>query len=124
MLGVALLPLLMSIPAACACYVMGGLSVGDLLRLYGVLVMLTIQLTVIALWISSFSESTDAALRTTYGVVFLLTVVTPGPYQFVHSRRLANDDFGDRNAAGGSSTHHDVHRERSFVLRRTYAPLR
>ena len=55
-LGVALLPLLMSIPAACACYVRSGLSVGDLLRLYGVLVMLTIQLTVIALWISSFSE--------------------------------------------------------------------
>ena len=85
-LGVAFLPLLMSIPAACACYVMGGLSVNDLLYLYGVLMMLVVQLTAIALWISSVSESADGALRTTYGVVFLLTVVTLGPYQFAHGQ--------------------------------------
>lgn len=85
-LGVAFLPLLMSIPAACACYVMGGLSVSDLLYLYGVLMMLTVQLTAISLWISSVSESADGALRTTYGVVFLLTIVTLGPYQFVHGQ--------------------------------------
>ena len=85
-LGVAFLPLLMSIPAACACFVMGALSLSDLLRLYGVLMMLTIQFTAMALRISSFSESADAALRITYGAVFLLTVVTMGPYQFVHGQ--------------------------------------
>ena len=89
-LGVAFLPLLMSIPAACACFVMGGLERQDLLLLYGVLVMLVLQLTAIALWISSISESADGALRTTYGVVFLLTVVTLGPYQFVHGQPWPN----------------------------------
>lgn len=85
-LGVAFLPLLMSVPAACACYVMGGISVNDLLQLYGLLALLTIQFTTIALWVSSFAQTTDAALRTTYGVIFLLTVATLGPYQFMHGK--------------------------------------
>ena len=85
-LVIAFLPLMMSVPAACACYGMGGLSLQDLLQLYGVLAMLTIQFAAMALWVSSLSQTTDAALRMTYGVVFLLIVATLGPYQFVHGK--------------------------------------
>ena len=85
-LGFAFLPLLMSIPAACACFVMGGLNLDDLLRLYGILALLTIQLATMGLWVSSLSQTADSSLRTTYGIMFLMIVATLGPYQFVHGK--------------------------------------
>jgi ABC-type transport system involved in multi-copper enzyme maturation permease subunit len=81
-LGVAALPLAASIPAAAACYAMGGLSVRDeVLPLYVVLALATLQYAALGLFVSSRAASVDSALRATYGLVLVLAVFTLAPYQ-------------------------------------------
>jgi ABC-type transport system involved in multi-copper enzyme maturation permease subunit len=81
-LGFVCLPLLVSLPAAGACYAMGGISArDDILGLYGILFLIAFQYSALGLFISSTSRSIDSALRTTYGLVLVLAVVTLGPYQ-------------------------------------------
>src|SRR5262249_15219584 len=63
-LGFACLPLLVSMPAAAACYAMGGISATHaILPLYLVLALLTVQYTALGLYVSSRSNSIDSALR-------------------------------------------------------------
>jgi ABC-type transport system involved in multi-copper enzyme maturation permease subunit len=84
-----LLPLLMSLPAAAACYAMTGLGVSEHLgRLYLVLLMATIEYTMLALYISSFASTTDSALRTTFSIILLMSVGSLGPYQFLQGQSL------------------------------------
>lgn len=86
-LGFVLLPLIMSIPAAAACYAMGGLSLWDqVLALYGILAVLILQYTALSLYVSSSSNTPDAALRVTYGAILGLSVLTLGPYQFLQGK--------------------------------------
>ena len=73
-LGFAFLPLAMSVPAAAACYAMGGIAWGDLLVLYGILALVTVQYAALGLRVSSEARSTDSALRITYGLALLLSV--------------------------------------------------
>jgi ABC-type transport system involved in multi-copper enzyme maturation permease subunit len=83
-LGFVFLPLIISLPAAAACYAMGGISLtGDLLALYVVLSLATIQYTTLALLVSTVTANTDSALRLTYGSVLAMCVLCVGPYQFV-----------------------------------------
>jgi ABC-type transport system involved in multi-copper enzyme maturation permease subunit len=82
-LALAGLVLLLSLPAAAACYAMGGVSLsGDLLPVYGILVLTAVQVTAIAFLVSSYSGSTDAAVRWTYGIVLFLTIATLAPHYF------------------------------------------
>ncbi|MCH2123654.1 MAG: ABC transporter permease subunit [Pirellulaceae bacterium] len=82
-MGFVLLLLVMSLPAAAACYTMGGISLtSGLLTLYGVLVVLILQYVALGLCISSYASAADAALRWTYGAVLLMVVVSLGPHQF------------------------------------------
>lgn len=75
-MGFVILLLLMSVPAAAACYVMGGLSVTqDILRLYIVLALACLQFTTLGLMISTYASSNDSALRITFGSILLLVVV-------------------------------------------------
>lgn len=86
-LGFACLPLLASAPAAAACYALGGISAWQqVLPLYGVLLLVTLQYTTLGLAVSLVAGSPDAALRTTYGLVLVLVVVTLGPYQIVQGQ--------------------------------------
>ena len=86
-LGFAILLLAMSVPAAAACYAMGGVSLGgNLLALYAVLLLVTVQYAVLALLVSSYANSTDSALRITYGLVLLASVVTMGPHRFLQGK--------------------------------------
>lgn len=85
-LGFVFLPLVMSVPAAAACYAMGGVAWGDLLTLYGVLALVTVQYAALGLRVSSEASSTDSALRITYGLALLTSVAALGPYQFVHGK--------------------------------------
>jgi len=79
-----LLPLVMSFPAAAAWYAMTGVDLVEHLgRLYVVLLMSTIQYATLALLVSSFASSTDAALRITFGIVLLLAVASLAPFQLV-----------------------------------------
>lgn len=87
MLGFVLLLLAMSFPAATAAYAMGGISwLGQVLPLYGILVLVLAQYTALALLISSYTNSTDSALRTTYGAVLLMAVVSLGPHFFLQGQ--------------------------------------
>lgn len=82
--GYVLLLLLLSLPAAAACYAMGGVYlVEQLLPLYAVLFMLAISYATLGLLISSFAARPDSALRMTYGVILLLAIVSMGPHQFL-----------------------------------------
>ena len=83
-LACVFLPLLMSVPAAAACYAMSGLELAnDLGRLYAVLAIVTIQYAALGLYVSSYAAKTDAALRVTYAIVLVLAVISLGPYQFL-----------------------------------------
>lgn len=82
-MGFVLLLLLMSVPAAAACYVMGGLSLtNDIARLYGILILACLQFVTLGLLVSTHAGSTDSALRITFGVVLLLVIVVLGPNFF------------------------------------------
>jgi ABC-type transport system involved in multi-copper enzyme maturation permease subunit len=75
--------LALSLPASSACYAMGGLSLsGDLFRMYLLLSLVALQYSVLALLISSFSNTIDGAVRITYGTVLLLSILTLGPHYF------------------------------------------
>lgn len=82
-LVLAALILLLGLPGAAACYAMGGVSLtGDLLPVYGLLVLTAVQTTAVAFLVSSYVGSTDAAVRWTYGVILLLSIVTLVPHHF------------------------------------------
>jgi ABC-type transport system involved in multi-copper enzyme maturation permease subunit len=70
-----------------ACYAMGGVSMGrDILPLYAVLFLASVEIAAISLWVSSLATTTDSALRCAYGVVLLVAVVSLAPYQFLQGR--------------------------------------
>ena len=79
----SLLVLLASLPAAAACFAMGGV---DLIRglglLYVVLMLLVIQYATLGLLVSSYVQSADAGVRVTYGVVLGLCFLTLVPHAF------------------------------------------
>ena len=86
-LSCVVLPLLMSLPAAAACYAMTGLDLWQHLgNLYLVLLMATIQYTTLALLVSSFAATSDSALRTTFGVILLIAVGCLAPYQLLQAQ--------------------------------------
>lgn len=83
-LGLAGLILVLSLPAASACYALGGISLKDhLLAVYLLLALVACQLSAMGLLVSTYATTTDAAVRWTYGLVLLLSVLTLGPHQFL-----------------------------------------
>jgi ABC-type transport system involved in multi-copper enzyme maturation permease subunit len=83
-LGLVLVLLAMTVPAAAACYTMGGISfTSDLLALYGLLLLVILQYAAVGLLVSSYASSTDSAVRITYGVVLVLSVIVLGPHQIL-----------------------------------------
>jgi ABC-type transport system involved in multi-copper enzyme maturation permease subunit len=77
----------MTAPAAAACYALGGTSLTqEIGPLYLVLFLAAVQLATLALLVSSYANSSDAALRITYGLVVLLTVAVLGPYAILQGR--------------------------------------
>ncbi|GIW91356.1 MAG: hypothetical protein KatS3mg109_1788 [Pirellulaceae bacterium] len=85
--GFVVMVLLASLPAASALTAMGGVSLAaELVPLYVVLVLAAVQCVCLALWISSCSNSTDAALRYTYAAVLGVTVLSVAPHLFLQGR--------------------------------------
>jgi ABC-type transport system involved in multi-copper enzyme maturation permease subunit len=83
-LGFTLILLVMTTPAAAACYALGGTGMrGGIAALYGVLALATVQLSTLALLVSCLARSTDGALRTTYALVLAVAVLTLGPYELL-----------------------------------------
>lgn len=80
-LGLVAILLLMTAPASAACYTLGGTSfLGEIVPLYLVLFLAAVQISTLALLVSSCTSATEAALRVAYGMVLLVTVVSLGPY--------------------------------------------
>jgi ABC-type transport system involved in multi-copper enzyme maturation permease subunit len=84
-LGFAFLLLTMSLPAATACYAMGGIDVWQIFVLYALLCLTCVQMTTVALFVSSHVGSTDGALRSTYGAVLAISILALGPFHFFRS---------------------------------------
>lgn len=79
--------LVLSVPSAAAAYAMGGISfASQVLPLYAILGMVLLQYTALALAVSSYANSTDAALRITYGLVLLVALVSLGPHYFLQGK--------------------------------------
>ena len=82
-LGFALVLLVMSFPAAVACYAMGGVDmVTGIFALYGILVLVAVQYAALGLLVSSRASSADSAQRITYGLVLLTAIIVLGPHLF------------------------------------------
>ncbi|MCA9009035.1 MAG: ABC transporter permease subunit [Planctomycetaceae bacterium] len=73
----------MSLPAAGACFSMGGLSLyNEIGKVYLLLILVSLQYAAVGLLVSSFSQSVDAAIRITYGIVLGTSILTLGPHYF------------------------------------------
>ena len=80
-LGFTATLLAMTIPAAAACYALGGAgSQGGIVALYSVLGVAVVQFATLALLVSSRASSSDGALRATYALVLAVCVLTLGPH--------------------------------------------
>ena len=84
-----------SLPAASACYAMGGLSWSLLCSVYGLLVLAALEYLTLGLLISSHANSTDAAVRGTYGTMLGLSVLSLGPHYFFQGTKGALADGGE-----------------------------
>lgn len=82
-LGFAGLLLVITLPSAAACYAMGGISLTQqLVVLYGILLVVTLQYASLGLLVSSLASTADSAVRVTYGCVLAMAVFTLCPYFF------------------------------------------
>jgi ABC-type transport system involved in multi-copper enzyme maturation permease subunit len=82
-LGLAAIILAISVPAAGACYALGGIGFGrQFLGTYAILGLTAVELTALGLLVSSFAASIDSAIRWTYAFVFGLCVLVLVPYHF------------------------------------------
>jgi ABC-type transport system involved in multi-copper enzyme maturation permease subunit len=80
-LGFTATLLAMTLPAAAACYALGGAGApGGIVALYGVLSVAVVQLATLALLVSTRAQSVDGALRITYASVVVVCVLALGPH--------------------------------------------
>jgi ABC-type transport system involved in multi-copper enzyme maturation permease subunit len=86
-LGFTAILLVMTLPAAGACYALGGSTGrGGIVGLYALLGLAALQLSTLALLVSCGSRSTDGALRFTYALVLALCVLTLAPYELLRGQ--------------------------------------
>jgi ABC-type transport system involved in multi-copper enzyme maturation permease subunit len=79
-LGFTAVLLAMTLPAAAACYALGGMGGrGGVAALYALLALAAVQLCMLGLLVSSRAQSTEGALRATYGLVLILCGLPLGP---------------------------------------------
>ncbi|MCL2648176.1 MAG: ABC transporter permease [Phycisphaerales bacterium] len=84
--GFVILLMCLSVPAAAACYAMGGVGVPQLMHVYAILLLVAIEYSVVALYVSTVSQSAEGALRYTYGAVLFLTIIPLIPQWFVQGQ--------------------------------------
>ncbi len=88
-LGFVVVLMTLSLPTLAACYAMGGVDLfGQVGALYLVLCFVALQYATLGLLVSSHAGSTDAALRMTYGLILVLSVLAMGPHQFLQGTEL------------------------------------
>jgi ABC-type transport system involved in multi-copper enzyme maturation permease subunit len=85
-MGFVLVLILLSLPAAAACYVMGGVDFSQVLRVYWILLAVAVEYAAVALFVSTVAGSSQSALQSTYGAILLLALVPLIPRQFVQGQ--------------------------------------
>ncbi|MFP6763064.1 MAG: ABC transporter permease subunit, partial [Planctomycetaceae bacterium] len=86
--------LLVSTPAVTACVTMGGISLtSHILPFYLILGAACLQYSTLGLLVSTLTNSTDSALRTTYGGVLCLSVLALAPNYFLQGFEGVLADF-------------------------------
>lgn len=80
----AALLLAVTLPAMACCYAMGAISpTSDVLRLYGLVGVICIELIVLGLVVGTLAQTPESGLRWVYGATFLLTVLVILPHVFL-----------------------------------------
>jgi ABC-type transport system involved in multi-copper enzyme maturation permease subunit len=94
-LGLAGVVLILSLPAAAACYALGGLSLtAEFPKAYLVLALTALECAALGLCVSSYSNSLDEAVRWTYGLLLFVSVLSLGPHQFFQGSEGILADLG------------------------------
>lgn len=75
--------IVLSVPAAAACFAMGGVSVTAFASMYLLLLLMIIQYASLGLLISGRAGSPESAIRLTYGAILLMAVITLVPYRLL-----------------------------------------
>ncbi len=79
--------LIATLPAAGACYAMGGIDpTTQILPLYAVMAAAAVQYTTLGLLVSSYVRGTDAGVRVTYALVFAMGILTLGPFYLLQGQ--------------------------------------
>lgn len=79
--GLASLMLFVSLPAAAACYALGGIPlISGLGGCYLILVLTALELCAVSLLVSSSATTTDAAIRGAYGLILGLALLSMIPH--------------------------------------------
>jgi ABC-type transport system involved in multi-copper enzyme maturation permease subunit len=95
-LALAGILLALSLPAAAACYALGGISLTDELpRVYALLALVAVQYSALGLYVSSRSNTVDGAIRWTYGLILFLSVVSLGPHVFFQGSESDLATYGE-----------------------------
>ncbi|MDB5391962.1 MAG: family transporter protein [Planctomycetaceae bacterium] len=95
-LALAALILVLSLPAAAACYALGGVSLtGGILAVFAVLGLTAAQYASLGLLVSTYATTSDAAVRWTYGMVLASSVFSMGPQQFFQGTGSSLSVAGD-----------------------------
>ncbi|MCA9050229.1 MAG: ABC transporter permease subunit, partial [Planctomycetaceae bacterium] len=82
--GFAALLLSVTFPAMACCYAMGALSpTDDVLQLYLLLAVASLELIVLGLLVGTFAQTAESGLRWVYGATFFLTVIVAMPHVFL-----------------------------------------
>src|SRR5207244_7741405 len=86
-LGFTAILLLMTLPAAAACHAVGGTAMQNgILALYAVLSVAALQLSTLALLVSSRANAVDSALRVTYALVLTVAVLPLVPHALMRGK--------------------------------------
>lgn len=92
-MGFTAVLLLVTAPAAAACYALGGVSArGGVGLLYIVLAVAALQVSALGLFVSSRAQSIDSALRSTYALVLAVVMLPLVPYWLMEG---ASGDLAD-----------------------------
>lgn len=92
--GFVLVLLVLSFPAAAACFAMGGIGLTSQLgALFLVLVVLAIEYAAVGLLVSSLVRSTDSALRVTYAAILALAFGSLAPSVLMNGSGWADSPF-------------------------------
>jgi len=95
-LGLAGLILVLSLPAAAACFALGGISLFEhILAVFAILALAAAQYAALGLLISTQATTVDAAVRWTYGVVLVSSVFSLGPFQFLQGMGTYATEIAD-----------------------------